>query len=186
MSSREDPSRGDLEETGSVEELLRTRAWEVRESPVDLGYSPVDDWPQLPKGWSLGQVAGMASDAEGRYYVFHRGEAAPPLLCFDREGALLASWGEGVYGRPHMAKCDGEDNVWLIDDGGHVLYLYAPDGELLRTLGTRGVPGEDGAHFNRPTDIAFGLDGCFYVSDGYGNSRVARFDRDLNFLGQWG
>jgi len=186
MSCEEGPSKEGLEEPRSSEELLRIRAWEVRKSPVDLGYSPVEAWPKLPNGWKLGSVAGVASDSEGRYYVFHRGEAAPPLLCFDREGELLGSWGEGVYTRPHMAKCDGEDNVWLIDDGGHVLYLYAPDGELLRTLGTRGVPGEDGAHFNRPTDIAFGLDGCFYVSDGYGNSRVARFDRDLNFLGQWG
>jgi sugar lactone lactonase YvrE len=85
-----------------------------------------------------------------------------------------------------MAKCDAEDNVWLIDDGAHVLDLYSPGGELLRTLGTREVLGEDGTHFNRPTDIAFGLAGGFYVSDGYGNTRVARFDKDLKFLGQWG
>jgi sugar lactone lactonase YvrE len=85
-----------------------------------------------------------------------------------------------------MAKCDEEDNIWLIDDGGHALYLYSKEGEVMRKLGTKGVPGEDGAHFNRPTDIAFGLDGGFYISDGYGNRRVARFDSELNFLGQWG
>ena len=85
-----------------------------------------------------------------------------------------------------MVKCDGDDNVWLIDDGGHVIYLYSPEGEVLKTLGNRGVPGMDGAHFDRPTDIAFGVDGGFYVSDGYGNRRVGRFDRNLDFLGQWG
>jgi len=31
----------------------------------------------------------------------------------------------------------------------------------------------DGAHFNKPTDVAFAADGSVYVSDGYGNSRVA-------------
>jgi len=186
MSRKEGPSKEGLEDPGSVEVLLRTRAWEVRKSPVNLGYSPVEGWPRLPDGWKLGSVAGVASDAEGRYYVYHRGEAAPPLLCFDREGELLGSWGEDVHVRAHMAKCDEDDNVWLIDDGGHSLYLYAPEGELLRTLGTKGVPGEDGSHFNRPTDIAFGRDGGFYISDGYGNKRIARFDRDLNFLGQWG
>ncbi len=40
------------------EELLSTRAWEVKESPTDLGYGVVPDWARLPEGWVLGQVAG--------------------------------------------------------------------------------------------------------------------------------
>jgi len=169
-----------------LDALLKVRAWEVENSPTDLGYEVAEDWPKLPPDWSLGQVAGVAVDSLGRYYVYHRGDGAPPLICFDRSGVHLRSWGEGAFVRPHMVKCDEEDNVWLIDDGGHVLYLYSPDGKVLRTLGTRGVPGEDGTHFNRPTDIAFGPGDGFYVSDGYGNRRVARFDGDLAFLGQWG
>jgi hypothetical protein len=138
-------------------------------------------------GWAVWVgVAGVAIDTANRYYVYHRGKQAPPLLCFTRAGELITSWGEDVYVRPHMAECDEQDNVWLIDDGGHVLYHYAPDGTILATLGTKGVPGEDGTHFNQPTDIAFGSKGRFYVSDGYGNKRVASFDRDLHFLGQWG
>lgn len=168
------------------EALLRVRAWEVEESPADLGYTAVRGWPRLPRSWRLGQVAGVAVDAEGRYYVYHRGREAPPLICFDRRGRVIRSWGRGTYVRPHMAKCDGDGNVWLIDDGGHVLHLYTPEGEVLRTLGEKGVPGADGAHFNRPTDIAFGPGGDLYVSDGYGNRRVAHFDGDLRFLGQYG
>ena len=168
------------------ETLLAVRAWEVEESPTDLGYRVMIDWPKLPNNWRLGQVAGVAADQRGRYSIYHRGNEAPPLICFDREGEYLHSWGEGAYVRPHMVKCDGNDNVWLIDDNGHVLYLYSPEGELLTSLGTKGVPGEDGSHFDKPTDIAFGLDGGFYVSDGYGNKRVSRFDEDLGFLGQWG
>jgi DNA-binding beta-propeller fold protein YncE len=53
-------------------------------------------------------------------------------------------------------------------------------------LGTKGVPGEDGNHFDKPTDIAFSKDGGFYVSDGYGNKRIVKFDKDLNFQKQWG
>jgi len=168
------------------EELLTVRAWEVGESPEPLGYEIVKGWPHLPEGWELGQVAGVATDSEGRYYVFHRGNGAPPLICFDRAGEVIRSWGEGVFVRPHMVKCDEDDNIWAIDDNGHVLYLYSPEGEVLRTLGTKGVPGMDGYHFDKPTDITFGLDGGFHVSDGYGNKRVARYDEDLNFLGQWG
>ncbi len=174
------------EPADDVESLLRVRAWEVEESPSDLGYRIVEEWPRIPSGWSLGQVVGVAVDAEERYYIYHRGKDSPPLICFDRSGKYLHSWGEGVYIRPHMVKCDEDLNVWLIDDGGHVLYLYSPEGEVLKTLGVKGVTGEDGSHFNRPTDIAFGARGEYYVSDGYGNRRVARFDRNLNFLGQWG
>jgi len=168
------------------DELLRFRAWEVEESPRDLDYRAVEGWPKLPSGWKLGQVAGVAADSKGRYYIYHRGDEAPPLICFDKGGELLDSWGEGVYGRPHMVKCDEDDNIWAIDDGSNILYLYSPRGEILRTLGVRDLPGCDGEHFDGPTDIAFGSEGEFYVSDGYGNRRVARFDGDLNFMGQWG
>ncbi|MCW3989512.1 MAG: peptidyl-alpha-hydroxyglycine alpha-amidating lyase family protein [Candidatus Bathyarchaeota archaeon] len=173
-------------QAGSTEELLNVRAWEVEESPTPLGYTVVKGWPKLPDGWMLGQVAGVATDSKGRYYVFHRGEGAPPLICFDRAGEVIRSWGVGVFVRPHMVKCDGDDNIWAIDDNGHVLYLYSPEGEVLRTLGTKGAPGEDGSHFDKPTDIAYGREGGFYVSDGYGNKRVARFNKGLNFQGQWG
>lgn len=177
-----------------VKTLLKVRAWEVKESPRDLGYGVVKEWLKLPHGWMLGGVsgglevgvAGVAVDTKNRYYVYHRGKRAPSLLCFNREGELINYWGEGAYVRPHMVKCDEGDNIWLIDDGGHVLYLYSSDGKILKTLGTKGVPGENGTHFNQPTDIAFGSKGQFFVSDGYGNKRVAYFDRDLSFIGQWG
>jgi len=169
-----------------VETLLKVRAWEVEESPTDLGYRAVKDWPRLTSGWRLGQVAGVAVDSRERYYVYHRGEKAPPLICFDRDGEILTSWGMGDYVRPHMAKCDEDGNIWLVDDGGHISYLYSSKGEVLRKLGTKGVPGEDGTHFNQPTDIAFGLREDLYVSDGYGNRRVAHFDGNLRFLRQWG
>ena len=193
MSSRKDqwgmgsPSAEVLAEPATdIEMLLKVRSWEVKESPTNLGYTVVSSWPRLPSKWKFGQVAGVAADSKGRYYVYQRGEEAPPLLCFDRKGNLLQSWGEGEYGRPHMVKCDENDNVWLIDDGGHILYLYSPDGEVIKTLGMKSVSGEDETHFNQPTDIAFGVDGGFYVSDGYGNTRVVRFDKNLKFLGQWG
>ena len=174
-----------------VRTLLKVRAWEVKESPSDLGYVVVRTWPKLPRNWEFGAwppggVAGVAVDSKERYYVYQRGKHAPPLICFDRDGTVLESWGEGIYVRCHMAKCDGNDNVWLIDDGAHVLYLYSPEGRILKTFGTKGVSGENGTHFNQPTDIAFGSEGRFYVSDGYGNRRVAYFDRKYRFLGQWG
>lgn len=158
----------------------------VRESPIDLGYSVVEGWPKVPKQWKLGLIGGVTS-SPGRYYVSQRDfKSAPPLLCFDREGEYVSAVGEGTDIYPHMVKCDSEDNIWIIDVRNNILYLYSPEGELLKALGTKGVPGEDGSHFGRPTDIAFGPDGRFYISDGYDNRRVAIFDEDLTFLGQFG
>ena len=46
-----------------------------------------------------------------------------------------------------------------------------------------GVPGDN---FNRPTDVAWDAAGNIFVSDGYGNSRVAKFDRNGKFIKSWG
>jgi DNA-binding beta-propeller fold protein YncE len=85
-----------------------------------------------------------------------------------------------------MVLCDGDDNVWLIDDGGHIIYKLSSEGEVLFTLGVKDVAGEDGTHFNQPTDLTFGPLGEMYVSDGYGNKRIAKFDKDGTFIKQWG
>ena len=86
------PSKEVLEAPAhDVEVLLRVRAWEVEYSPRDLGYEVVRGWPMLPNGWRLGQVAGVAADAEGHYYIYHRGKEAPTLICFNRESEYLRS-----------------------------------------------------------------------------------------------
>ena len=59
-------------------------------------------------------------------------------------------------------------------------------GELVRTMGERGVPGRGPNNFNRPTDIAWLPDGTFFVADGYIGTRVAKFDADGNFIMDWG
>jgi peptidylamidoglycolate lyase len=66
------------------------------------------------------------------------------------------------------------------------VYEFSPDGELLLTLGERGVAGNDEGHFNRPTAVAVAADGSFYVSDGYKNTRVMKFSAAGKFLFQWG
>jgi hypothetical protein len=46
--------------------------------------------------------------------------------------------------------------------------------------------GAEGENFNRPTDVAWDSQGNIYVADGYGNSRIAKFDKNGKYLKSWG
>src|SRR5687768_15858577 len=46
--------------------------------------------------------------------------------------------------------------------------------------------GAEGENFNRPTDVAWDSQGNIYVADGYGNSRVAKYDRNGKWIKNWG
>ncbi|MEK7407597.1 MAG: peptidyl-alpha-hydroxyglycine alpha-amidating lyase family protein [Acidobacteriota bacterium] len=140
----------------------------------------------MPEGWTFGRVSAVATDSAGNVYVLHRGKQADPLVVFDPKGRYLRSWGKGVFGNPHGLRIDRHDHVWAIDNGLHLVMEFTNEGQLLRTLGTKGKAGTDENTFNRPTDIAFMPSGEFYVSDGYGNARVVKFSREGKFLLAWG
>jgi len=140
----------------------------------------------MPAGWKFGRVSAVATDSAGKVYVFQRGLKADPIIVFDAKGAFLRSWGKGMFGNPHGMRVDRDDNVWVTDNGDHQVMKFTKEGRLLLTLGVKGKPGTDEKTFNKPTDIAFTKSGDFYVSDGYGNSRVVKFSRDGNYLFSWG
>ena len=147
-------------------------------------YRPVAGWPQLPADVTLGLSSAVATDAADNVYVFHRGKK--PVLVFDRAGKFLRSGGDERLKTPHGLRIDRDGNVWVTDIGYHQVMKFDPDGKLLLSLGKKGEPGEAADRFDRPTDIAVTAAGDFYVSDGYGNNRVAKFSKDGKFLMQWG
>jgi peptidylamidoglycolate lyase len=169
----------------------------AQQNPADP-YSVVHGWPVLPDGMVLGQVSGVAVDSHNHVFVFHRAEnswaadkthpiTAPTILCFDgASGKLLSSWGENRFLEPHGLRVDTHDNVWVTDRALQQVFKFSHDGKLLLTIGTERVAGVDATHFDKPTDIAFASDGSIYVSDGYGNNRVAKFSSDGKFLFDWG
>lgn len=150
---------------------------------IRFGEEPQDT---MPAGWKFGRVSSVATDAEGNVYVFQRGKKADPLIVFDSKGRYLRSWGRGMFGNPHGLRVDPKGYVWVTDNGDHQVMKFTRDGKLLMTLGIKGKAGTDDKTFNRPTDIAFTPSGDFYVSDGYGNSRVVKFNKDGKFLLAWG
>ncbi len=87
---------------------------------------------------------------------------------------------------PHGLTVDRENNIWITDVGLHQVFKFSHKGQLLLRLGEAGVAGNDSNHFNKPTGVAVAPNGSFYVSDGYGNSRILRFSADGKCLSEWG
>jgi outer membrane protein assembly factor BamB len=147
-------------------------------------YRPVPGWPKLPDNVTLGPVSAVATDSSDRVYVFHRGKR--PVLVFDPNGKFLRSWGDDHLKTPHGLRIDKDDNVWVTDIGNHQVLKFDAAGKLLLTLGQKRRAGDGPDQFDRPTDVAVAPGGEFYVTDGYGNSRVLKFSPEGKLLTQWG
>ncbi len=160
-------------------------------------YRIVHGWPILPAGYVLGQVTGVGVDSHEHIFVFHRADHSgekpsgpidsPVVMCFDGvTGKLLDTWGANAFLVPHGLRVDQRDNIWLTDVGLHQVFKFSHDGTLRMSLGVAGTSGWDHQHFNKPTDVAVAHDGSIYVSDGYGNRRIAKFSPEGYFLLEWG
>jgi peptidylamidoglycolate lyase len=164
-----------------------------------VNYELDTSWPQLSKGYRLSQPTGIGVDKDDHIFVFHRAgrkwvDPFPDSLISQNtvleldntSGKIINSWGANYFIMPHGLTVDKEGNVWLTDVGLHQVFKFTHDGHLLMKLGVAKVPGNDSLHFNLPTDVAVADDGCFYVSDGYGNSRVVKFSPTGKYIKAWG
>lgn len=108
------------------------------------------------------------------------------LTEYDAKGNFVQSIGEGLFTHPHGLRIDADDNLWTTDDGNHLVLKLDLSGNVLLVLGRINTGAEANWLFNKPADVAFAKNGDIYVADGYGNSRVVKFDRDGNYLKAWG
>ncbi|MFL6414455.1 MAG: hypothetical protein ACJ74Y_02155 [Bryobacteraceae bacterium] len=145
----------------------------------DLAYRPVENWAKLPDGLNLGECSGVAVDKSDNVWVFNRG--SHPVVEFDRNGKMLQAWNDVPVKSSHGIRVDPDGNVWLIDVAGHKVLKMSPSGHVLMVMSAvAGAPGEQNSPyaFNRPTNVGFAPDGSFFITDGYGNSRVAKYNKD--------
>jgi len=151
-------------------------------------FAPVDMWAKIPMGVTFrGDATSIAVDSEDNVYVFNRGNY--PIAVFDKDGDFIRGFGHGDFVRPHGIEIDLDDNIYLVDDDGHFIQKRNNDGEILFTLGEKGKPckWQSGGMFNRPTDIAIHpINRDLFISDGYGNSRIHKFDSYGRHILSWG
>jgi DNA-binding beta-propeller fold protein YncE len=170
---------------GSAVAAVAVESAAVAFQPVpELGYRVNPAFFRSPEHLNLGEASGVALNSKGHIFLFQR--AAPMLAEYDAAGKYVRTLGEGLFTHPHGLRIDRDDNLWTTDDASHLVLKLSPDGHVLLVLGRKDVGAESDWLFNGPTDVAFGKNGEIYVADGYGNSRVVKFDREGNFIKAWG
>ena len=196
--------------------LLGTAVLFAQTPIPEIPYDSAPNLLKLPERIHLGEAVGVATNSKGNIFVYTRTgdtnattgtsraftHGGARLFEFDRGGRFLREIGQGLYGFTfaHTVRVDAQDNIWAVDEGSNVLIKFNPQGRVIMTMGRKpeavrvpaaeGVAGNGagvaGDNFNRPTDVAFDADRNIFVSDGYGNSRIAKFDKNGAFIKSWG
>jgi len=169
-------------------------------------------WPKpLPEDWVFGRLGGVCVDSHDHVALVDRRDItdeeaetshrAPPITFFDAAGAFVRSMGDpdAIPQSIHGCTFDRENNIYVGGNGDGIIQKYSHEGKLLLQIGKRGVfDTSDGTRqgklknsspeqFFLPAGIAIDPgNGDIYVADGYGNRRVAVFDKTGKFLRQWG
>lgn len=132
---------------------------------------------------------GVAVNSKGHIFIANKGRMK--LLEFDAAGNFMRSLAEDVLVAPHGLRIDKQDNIWVTDIETHMVLRINPNGRISLVLGQKDTSGlidetRNLILFNKPADMAFGLNSEIYIADGYGNSRVVKLDKYGNFIGTWG
>src|SRR5580704_7968805 len=187
--------------------LLAAPAAVAQQSVPTIAFDSVANPVRLPHNMYLGEVSGVAVNSKGHIFLLSRGNTSGPayaaaatqLLEFDAKGNFMGEMGKNLYAWSfaHTVKFDPQDNVWVTDKGSDMVIKFDSDGHVLMVFGRKQeasdedtgplkhpkppLPAEDG-RFRQVTDIAFDSADDTFISDGYINSRVAKVDKDGNWI----
>ena len=165
--------------------------------PPQLSFHVADNFLKLPDNVYMAEVVGVALNSQGHIFVVNRGPR--PLMEFDKDGTFVRTIADGfpLFEGPHQVRIDPQDNLWYIDAATNLVVKFDKERRIQMVLGRRPEPWTWQTHviehaipapssFYQPTDVTWGADGSIYVSDGYGNSRIAKFSKDGNLVKHWG
>ena len=155
---------------------------------ADLKFIADSRFLQIPEGIYLKEVYDLAVNNQGELFVLSRGPH--PISKFASDGRFLESFGEGLFTQVHSITVDHNEKIWITDVGLHTLFKLDETGRVEMVLGRQNNEGEfytDAVPlFNKPADVIISANGDIFVADGYGNSRVVKFDQTGNFIKTWG
>ena len=192
--------------------LLLAPLLSAQQSVPEIPFDSIPDFLKLPAGMNFGEVPGVAVNSRGHVFVFTRsntaggpayGPAAAQLFEFGPKGEFLREIGKGLYAwsEAHSVRIDKDDNIWAIDKGSDMVIRFNPAGRVMMTFGRRSESSDEGAKpwghpdpplrpseglFRQPTDVAWDSSGNIYITDGYVNSRVAKYDKNGDWITSFG
>ena len=178
--------------------LIRAQSGAGAASAVpQLPFHLVENFFHYPAHSVVGRMSGIAVGPTGNILALNRGYH--PVLEFKSDGTFVRSWGEGseMFVGAHALRFDPQGNLWYVDAADDIIYRFDSEGRTVELWERIRSPGRGRrtslstlrvaeAAFYQETDIGWSKDGSMFVSDGYGNSRVAKFDKDGNFVKAWG
>src|SRR5436190_2962496 len=174
------------------------------------------DFLKISPDQNFGEVLGIAVNSKGHIVVLNHpgsanagamyGNSSTQLMEFDQAGRFIREIGRAVYGigYAHSVRFDRYDNLWVVDKGTNSVMRFNAAGYVTMNLGRRPEGPDDPAEsyyrggrgnpppvhvdgmFRQPTDVAWDSDDNIYISDGYTNSRVAKFDKKGGWVKSWG
>src|SRR5438128_4535116 len=191
--------------------LLLTPALFAQQAVPEIPFDSVPNFFKLPPDLHFGEASGVAVNSKGHVFVFNRGNTTGPaygataaqILEFGPDGKYLREIGHNLYAWSfaHTVRVDKDDNIWAVDKGSDMVIKFNPEGRVLMVFGRRKesadhetgpwenvnppLPAVDGL-FRQPTDVAWDSDGNIYITDGYVNSRVAKYDKNGDWVMSWG
>jgi len=184
----------------------------AQQSVPEISFDSVPEFLKLPAGTNFGEVSGVAVNSKGHVFVFTRSNSAggpayaptaAQLLEFGPKGEFVREIGKGLYAWSfaHTVRTDKDDNIWAVDKGSDMIVKFNQAGRVAMVFGRRKesadeetkpwehpnppLPAVDGL-FRQPTDVAWDSEGNIYISDGYINSRIAKYDRNGDWVKSWG
>ena len=188
------PHLAQIDDLTPAQKTARAKAQNVPE----IAFDSAPNFLKLPPNLYLGEGIGVATNSKGHIFVYTRSQQTR-LFEFDQNGKYVREIGEGLYGFSfaHAVRVDPQDNIWAVDEGTNMVIKFNPQGRVVMLLGRRpesvegikATPPPGAAEppaqpytFNRPTDVAWDPAGNIFVSDGYGNSRVVKYDKNGRYI----
>ena len=184
----------------------------AQQSVPEIPFDSVPNFLKLPPDLYIGEPTGVAVNSKGHVFVFSRGgsstgpayaETAAQLLEFAPDGKYIREIGKNLYAWSfaHSVRIDKQDNIWAVDKGSDMIVKFNPEGRVMFVSGRKQEASDEGTgplkhpnpplpavdgRYRQPTDVTWDSVGNAYISDGYIDSRIAKLDKDGNFIGSWG